>query len=76
MSLGFKYLENIWNYLQQTVELGKLSVTQDTEIHDPLIFELLFGPFAYNSYQFFQVKIELRSENGSDFQEKAFLLGF
>jgi len=54
MSLKSETRIEIWNNLQKILELGKFSVTQDTEIHDPLIFELLFGPFAYNSYQFFQ----------------------
>lgn len=49
-------IQQVLNYLKKILELGKFSVTEDTEIHDPLIFELLFGPFAYNSYQFFQVK--------------------
>lgn len=38
-------------------KIDSLALTSKATIHDPLIFELIFGPYAYNSYQYFQVEL-------------------
>ena len=36
-------------------KIGSIALTSKTSIYDPLLFELIFGPFVFNSHQFFQV---------------------
>lgn len=38
----------------ENIFIGRFPITHDCNIEDRIIFELLFGPFVYNSFQFFK----------------------
>ena len=49
-------VQAIFPVMNEHKQIGSIPLTSNTTVHDPLIFELIFGPYAYNCYQFFQVR--------------------